>query len=130
MPAPFKYRTTGFVGIDTAFKNRVQIPPGTDIVQSAISAVSYSVTEMVGAQQNTSTGSGTPSVASSVFNALQTPSIDPSWTQDNTGYNFSVTIPGASFPDVGDYVVKFLLTPAGGGTPVPVIFFHHCNSVT
>ena len=128
MPAPFKFRTNGYKLTDTSFKARVQSPPGTDIQQSTISAIAYTVTEMVGPQQGTVTGSGTLSVPSVVFNSLQTPSTDPSWTADNTGYNFSANIPGADFPDAGDYVVEFLFTPSGGGSTFPVIFYHHCNS--
>jgi hypothetical protein len=127
---PTKFRTTGWILVDTAFKCRVQSPPGTDITQSSISAISYTVKEMVGANQGTQTGTGTPAVGSSVFNTPQTPMIDPSWVVDNYGYNFSVTIPGAAFPDVGDYVVTFLLTPSGGGSTFPIVFFHHCNSVS
>ena len=122
-----KYRTSGPTGVDTKFAAHVQSPPGTDIVQSAISGIAYTVREMVGPQQNVQTGSGSPSPSSSIFNTLQ---LTSDWTQDNTGYNFAVTIPGADFPDAGDYVVVFLLTPAGGGTAFPVEFFHHCYSLS
>lgn len=127
MPAPLKFRTTGYKGVDTYFKCRVQNPPGTDIVQSATASIAYTVKESVGPQATVQTGSGSPSVVSSVFNTLQ---LSTDWTQDNTGYNFSVLVPGSAFPDAGDYVVTFLITPTGGGTAYPVIFFHHADSIS
>jgi len=130
MPNPQKFNTVNWKGVDTTFAAHVQSPPGTNILQSTISSITYTVTEMIGPSQNTSTGSGTLVVADTVFNALVTPLVDASWTQDNLGYNFKATIPGASFPDAGDYVVKFLFTPTGGGTAFPVLFYHHANSVS
>jgi hypothetical protein len=127
VPSPLKYRTTGYVAVDTAFKAHVQSPPGNDITQGATSSISYTVKEMIGAQQGVQTGTGSPSVVSSVFNVLQ---LTSDWTQDNTGYNFSVTIPASAFPDPGDYVVTFLITPTGGGSAYPIIFFHHADSIS
>ena len=130
MSQPVKFRTTGWKGVDTFFKNRAQSPPGTDILQSTISAIAYTVKESIGPQQGVLTGSGSLVVSATVFNTLQTPSTDPSWTQDNTGYNFSANLPASCFPDVGDYVVTFLLTPTGGGSAFPIVFFHHANSIS
>lgn len=128
MPAT-KYKSTGWKGVDTIFKNRVQSPPGTDAVQSAISIITYTVVESVGPQQGVQTGSGSLAVGSSIYNSLQPPSIDPSWTEDNTGYNFAGALPGSCFPDAGEYSVVFMLTPSTGGTPFPVYFTHHANSI-
>lgn len=130
MPRPKKYRTTGVATIDSTFAARVQSPPGTDIAQSSISAITYTVEESVGLQAGTQTGSGILVIGSVVFNILQTSAIDPSWAQDNTGYNFRATLPGANFPDAGEYVVLFLITPTGGGSAFPIECLHHCNSMT
>lgn len=130
MPNPQKFNTVGWQGVDTTFAAHVQSPPGTDILKATIASIAYSVKEMIGPQQNTSTGSGPLVVNDVVFDTLQTPTLNPSWTQDNIGYNFKATIAGATFPDAGDYVVKFLFTPTGGGTAFPVLFYHHANSVS
>jgi hypothetical protein len=127
MPAPFKYHTTAYKGVDTSFKARVQSPPGTLILQATTASISYTVVEQLGPQAGTSTGAGSPTVASSVFDALQ---LTSDWIQDNTGYNFAVTIPASAFPDAGDYVVVFLITPTGGGSAYPIIFFHHADSIS
>lgn len=130
MANPQKFSTVGWKGVDTTFAAHVQSPPGTDIIQSVISGITYTVTEMRGPQQNVVTGSGTLVVANTVFNTLQTPITNPSWTQDNNGYNFLGAIPGAQIPDAGDYVVLFLFALTAGGTPVPLEFYHHANSLS
>lgn len=131
MPAFTKKKTSGPEGVDTVFSAHIQTALGADITKSAgagqVSAITYTITEQVGPQQNVVTGLGTLVVASTVYDTLQTGS---GWYQDNSGFNFQATLPGAQFPDAGEYIVVFLLTLASGGTPFPVECFHHAYSTS
>ena len=40
-------------------------------------------------------------VASVIFDTLQTTALDAAWTKDETGYNFMYIFPPATFPDGG-----------------------------
>lgn len=127
MPPPIKFKSEGYKLTDVAFVSRVQIPAGTYILQASIASITYTVTEELGTQAGTVTGSGNCPINTSVFDTLQAPPAqDPGWSQDNLGYNFKFTVHGSNFPDPGDYRVVFLLTPVGGGSAVPVQFLHHC----
>lgn len=125
MPNPEKFRSIGWALCDTTFLARIQIPPGVDLVQSAVSSISYTVTEMIGPQQNIFTATAGLSIPAVVFNTLQADAI---WTEDAAGYNFKAVLPGSVFPDVGDYVIKFLFSPSAGGSQVPHIVWHRAQS--
>lgn len=118
-----KYRTENAKGVDSQFNARVEIPPGHLITGPAdVSLITYTVTEQLGAQAGTQTGTGNCPINACVFPVLQ---LGSGWTEDNTGFNFQFTVPGASFPDPGEYIVLFLFTPSGGGTPIPLEYSHH-----
>ncbi|MDH3505418.1 MAG: hypothetical protein OEM58_12940, partial [Nitrospirota bacterium] len=82
---------------------------GAVIQQADVSSIAYSVYD---ADDTSSPGTGTLTVANVVYDALQT---DARWTKDSTGYNFGWAAPASLFA-TGDklYVVEILLTPASG----------------
>jgi hypothetical protein len=89
-------------GTDTPLLSRLKQPStGALITQSSVSAITYVIQDLTLATQ---IGSGTLTVASVVFNALQ--QSDARWTQDSAtllgsdglyGYNFAWQVPGANF---------------------------------
>lgn len=84
------------------------------ITQGAISSIACKVRRYA-LEGGAGTTTGTPAVVvnTSVFDVLQTGS---GWTEDNTGWNFTFTVPAASFPAPDHYFVLFTFTP-GSGSP-------------
>ena len=71
------------------------------ILQASVASISYRAvangdTEVVASTSLT--------VASVVFDTLQTTALDPAWTLDGTGYNFKYIFPPATFPTGGDTI--------------------------
>ena len=122
MPKPTTYSTQGWSLTDTPFLGHIQVN-GLDISQSGISAAAYTVIYSDGTVEANEVAL---TVANVVFNTLQT---GPEWTADNAGYNLAVIIPGASFPQAGDYVVRIDLTPNGGSKFPAIKAFHHAKSL-
>lgn len=80
---------------------------GANITQAGIASISYAVKNAAG----TATSSGTLTVASVVYDTLQT---GARWTKDNTGYNFLGTLPAACFPAAGLHYAELKFTDASG----------------
>ena len=103
--------TTGTVFEDSgaSLMARVVDNDGTDITQSDITTIKYSVFDVSdpGAASNTGLN-----VSDVVFDTLQT---DARWTKDSTGYNFRHDLPASALPE-GDHVyrVEYKFTPASG----------------
>ena len=92
---------------------RVTDGDGVNITQSAISTITYTIT-------NLATGTvGSPvslTVSSVVFDSLQETALGGNrWTEDATGYNFKHAIAGTNFAAPSTtYRVEHLFTPASG----------------
>ena len=89
---------------------RIQGVDAANIVQADISSIAYSIFDLADPTSATDTGSLT--VASVVFDALQT---DARWSEDETGYNFRWDVP-ASIPATGTkrYRFEIAFTPGSG----------------
>lgn len=95
---------------------------GTNVTIASISAITLKVFVkstgiQVGSTQNLT-------VATTVFDTLQTTALDPRWTLDATGYNFRDQPSSTLFPD-GDvtYRAQYTLTPLTGAAFVFVVDF-------
>ena len=103
---------------------RIRGANGQLIKKSSISTITYVVSNLTAG----TTGSATSlTVASVVFNALQTPTLDPRWTKDATGYNFAFSINATDtsvstldstlddpVPERNRYRVDCVFTPTSG----------------
>ena len=104
---------------DVVFQNggatylaRVLGNAGTAITQASLSSISCGVYDEDGATPGTAIITPTVTIASAVYDTLQTDSI---WTKDTTGYNFKFSIPATGFP-IADHRhrIEFKFTPASG----------------
>ncbi len=86
---------------------------GSLIVQADFTAIAASVWPFRAPTSPTLDASAL-TVASVVFDTLQTTSDDARWTKDSTGYNFAYTIPASAFPDPGVHRVEVIFNPASG----------------
>lgn len=86
---------------------------GTVATRASISSVAVHAFDQD--SSNDQTLSTAPTVASVVYDTLQTTALDPRWTKDSTGYNFGYTVPASAFPTGGhSYRVEVTLTPLSG----------------
>jgi hypothetical protein len=82
------------------------------ITQATISTITYKLYDVTGATPTTVVTSASLTVASVVYDALQT---DSRWTADGTGYNFAHTVAAASLSDANRaYRVEYRFVPATG----------------
>lgn len=81
---------------------RVRGADGNYITQASLIGITYKAFDLSSSTPDTATSTGTVSIASSVFDTLQTDSM---WTTDDTGYNYRHTIP-ASVLATGDHVYR------------------------
>lgn len=125
MGKPITFQTNGWAKTNTTVRAYIQDDAtGINIVPSTVTAIAYTVTESLGVQAGTQTGSGALSpVATYLFTNLST----TGWFVDTTGYNFQATLPASAFPDPGDYVIDFLFTLSDSST-FPVKCYHHARS--
>lgn len=93
---------------------------GIPLVQTDLSAISYRTFDLstnleVGASENLT-------IANVIFDTLQTPTLDPRWTIDSTGFNFKFAHPASKRPE-GDrkYRAEVLFVPLAGDS-YPVVF--------
>ena len=102
------------------FMARVKGNDGAYITQASLTAITWKVYDSDSATPNTAIANGTCTVASSVFDTLQTG--DP-WSKDSTGYNFKYTMAATSVPTGGhNYVVEFSFDPKTGDD-FPVVYY-------
>jgi hypothetical protein len=106
MPVPQDFDLKTVEQTDTPILARVR-HAGSLLTQAAISSITYLVKNKAG----TTTSSGSFTVASVVFDALQTADR---WTLDATGFNFAGTLPAACFPAPGWHRAEIKFTPASG----------------
>lgn len=109
---------THWEGADLVVMARIKGLDALYINQVSISTVAVKVFDMKDPDRAQIGATYSPSVASTVFDTLQT---DARWTKDRTGYNFRVTVAGAYFP-AGDrpYRVEIVFTPVSGA-PFPLV---------
>ncbi len=90
--------------------SRITGDAGTELTQSDVSSIAYSVYDME--DRTTATATGTLTVSAVVYDTLQT---DSRWDTDATGYNFAWSAPASLFP-TGDKImrVEIAITPASG----------------
>ena len=82
---------------------------GYPALQANLSTITYAVYDM--ADPTTATASGSVTIASAIYDTLQT---NPVWT-DATGYNFLHTIGPTAFPTGGHvYQAEYKITYSGG----------------
>lgn len=91
---------------------RVYGNAGTAITQSALASITCKVFDVDSSTPDTAVAAPTVTIASSVFDTLQT---DARWTQDTTGFNFAHVL-AASIFTTGDhyYRAEYLFTPSSG----------------
>jgi len=86
---------------------------GTDaenVEQADISSIAYSVYDL--SSTGSSTDTGTLTVASVIFDSLQT---DSRWSTDAVGYNFRWDVPASIVADgAKSYRIEIAFTPASG----------------
>lgn len=99
---------------------------GAAITQTSLSSITYKIFDLNGATPNTPISSGTLTIASVVFDALQT---DARWTLDTTGYNFRHAHVPTAFP-IGDhtYRIEYVFTPTNGDA-FPGVFEVYAKAV-
>lgn len=91
---------------------RIRNTIGTVLTQALTSSIACKVYRLSEDDDPELVSEPTVTVASTVFDTLQTDSI---WDIDNTGYNFRHVLPGSIFsaPDTV-YRVEYVVTPASG----------------
>jgi hypothetical protein len=89
---------------------RILAVSGSAILQANVSTIAYSVFDK--SDPTTATATGTLTIASVIFDTLQT---DSRWTKDETGYNFAWNVPASIFA-TGDktYRIEVKITPTSG----------------
>lgn len=85
---------------------RIVGPDGNNATQSNVGAITCSVFDRTGTTPDVATQTPTVSVASAVYNALQT---DSRWSVDSTGYNFAHTITPTG-PATGEHSYRIVYT--------------------
>jgi hypothetical protein len=124
MPEATIYR--GYIWEDAGctFLARIRNTTGSYITQATLSSIAWKVFDLDSATPNTATASGTCTIASTVYDSLQTEA--DVWTKDGTGYNWKYTMAASNFPDGNNgttlqrrYRVEFLFTPTSGE-----VFYH------
>ncbi len=103
-------RSTAFEDSGHSIMARITGNSATNIAQADITSIAYTIHDMT--DNVTTEASGTMTVATVVFDALQT---DARWTEDSTGYNFRYDIPASELPN-GDRTYRFeiIFNPASG----------------
>ena len=118
MITPQVFTGAQWEGQSPALKARIVDQDGTNLVQADVSSIAYQMFDAADTTDKTVTSNGTISVATVIFDTLQT---DEVWTATDTGYNFRWIAPGAELAGVITYRVEVTLTLAVGGT-VPMVF--------
>lgn len=85
---------------------------GSYVTQSQISSIQVKVFDLAGDLVTPTYTDAAISVASSIFDTLQT--TDLRWTKDTTGYNFRHTVPASALPTDSHYRIEYKFTPASG----------------
>ena len=126
MGQPNVFPTNGYAKTNTTIRAYVKDDQtGSNIQQSVVSAIAYTVTQSLGPQQGTVTGTGTFSpVATYLSNTLST----TGWLVDQIGFNFQATLPASCFPDPGQYTIDLIFTLAADSTTFLVQCNHHAWS--
>lgn len=103
---------TVFEGGGASFMARVAGNDAVNLSAAHLSGITYKVYDLDGATPDSATASGTITLSTSVFSALQT---DARWSADATGYNFRHDIPASIFA-TGDhrYLIEYLFNPKTG----------------
>lgn len=106
------YEFTGWENTPLTILARMRGNGGAYITQASLNGITCKSIDTV---TGSTVASPTVTVASSVFDTLQTSSNDPRWTGDATGFNFVFTIPAAAFPTGNrKYRVEFTFDPVSG----------------
>lgn len=105
-------RSVIWQGMPVALMARLRNPAGVYVTQASLSSIGYTIFDLGSSTPATPTASGTLTIASTIFDALQ---LDARWTIDSIGYNWLWLAPGALFPNQAtEYRVKILLTSTDG----------------
>lgn len=86
---------------DVTVMARITGGDGENIVQADVSTITLNVYDCSEVPIGDPVITSGVDVATTVFDTLQTPSDDPRWTTDTTGYNFASTITGTVFSTGG-----------------------------
>lgn len=102
---------------------RIRGNNGAVATQASFNAISYTVFNETSATPDNSTGNGNCTVATVVFDTLQTDAI---WASDSTGYNFKHELAGTNFPTGNNlYRIEYTFTPSGGGNAYKGVALHY-----
>ena len=113
MPAPSVLNVTVWEDEGVVTFARIVSIEGSNVTQASLSSIACAVYDADA--NNTLVASPTVTVASAVFDTLQTSATDPRWSVDSTGYNFRHTLAASNFPEGGRrYLVKYVFTPVSG----------------
>lgn len=96
---------------------------GGNLTQAYLSAITCRVYSATG----TLVSSPTVTVASAVYDTLQTTDDDPRWEEDDDGYNFLHVIPASAFATPQIYRVEYKFTPNSGDPFYLVCKIHALN---
>lgn len=89
---------------------QIQGLDGVYIHQADVTSIAYTVYDLTNA--SAVVGTGTLTVASVVYDAMQTDDI---WERDTIGYNFKTIIPASRFPNASRrYLLNIAFTLASG----------------
>lgn len=114
-------RGVGWEDEDATFLARLTLN-GSNITQSVISSIQRKIFDLDGPTPTTATDTTSLTVASAIFNTLQT---DGRWTVDGTGYNFRDNVVASFFPS-GDrrYRIEYKFTGSSGEVFFAVFEWH------
>ena len=84
---------------------------GSNITQAVISSIARKVFDLDSTTPTTAVDSSSVTVASSVFDTLQT---DGRWSKDSTGYNFRDTVAASVLSSAHRYRVEYVFTGSNG----------------
>jgi len=111
-PGPTESDSTGYAARGFTILARIVGHDGAAITQSATSSITYAVYDRTSNAPQTALTTGSMTVASVVFDTLQT---DVRWVADTTGYNFRYDAVGSIVPSPGRvYRVIVTFTPSSG----------------
>lgn len=86
---------------------RVLTQAGTVLLPTDVTSLSASVYNADTGQLSATLAGG----ATTIYGSLQT---DARWTEDTTGYNVAIVVPGTAWPSAGDYRVELVIVPVVG----------------
>ncbi len=92
------------------------------ITQADITSITYTITDTSDGSPVSGHNNVTIQKTDVIYDALQTPTLDASWTIDDIGYNFRHVLAGTGWPDTGVIYHYDGFIIAADGSTIPVLF--------